>query len=148
MKFALKASGENQSPKKIWSASSPHLPEMASGLKLQWTKKSVSSKSMRPWQWSDQKKRRTKLDIRWSENGSSASKLFKVFFQLKFPAKRSSPNHKTIWNKVKCHGYPKLPGSVSNSYGECGGKVRAYVWSVKLNVCTHAARSQPTRPKG
>jgi len=112
MKFALKASGEKPKSKKTWSASSPHLPEMAPGMKLQWTKISqFEVHASMAVKWQKNEIQSTKLDIRWSENGSSASKLLKVV-SWSFPATKFTKPQKIIWNKVKYHGYPKLPGSV------------------------------------
>ena len=74
----------------------------------------VSSKSMHPWQWSDKK---TKFRVgSWIsvEVKTVVRRLsFSRFsFSWSFQQSEVHQTTKTIWNKVKCHGYPKLPGSV------------------------------------
>ena len=70
-----------------------------------WSKNhAVSSKSVRPWQWSDKAKFEVRDHHHWSEN--TAVRRLSL---LKLPAEVSHQATKTNWNKAKYHGYPTLP---------------------------------------
>ena len=114
---------------------------MASGMKLQWTQnQSVRS----PWVHGNevmQKKFRVRsLDIRWSENGNSASKRLKVF-SWSFPAKRRSPNHKNHMkqSEVPWLSYPEVFKTVTGSAAE--KYVRTYkVWNLTFAHTQYEAK--------
>ena len=147
----VKASGV--SPKKI-EVEVHHIcqEKLASGVKFPKSNHEVSSKSMRPWQWSDKNKRSEgPKTLKWKTrqfgvNVPEVQSWSFLKFQKNEVTKPQQNQTKTKWS------VPWLSTrSVLNSYGECCGKIRAVIrvrMKCETIFYTRAVRSQTTLPKG
>ena len=118
MKFALKASGENQRLRKTWSASSPHLPKMASGLKLQRTKnQSVRS----PCVHGSEVTTKTTYEVGSIEVKNTAVRCLSFFFKFTAEVFQQNEVHQTTkpyetkWSTMAILSCPEVFKTVTGS---------------------------------
>ena len=135
--------------------------KLASGVKFPKPKHEVSSKSMRPWQWSEKNEVTGSRPLKWNtavrpQRSWSSNLKFPEVFSKRRNQTTTKPNHnktKPKQNQTKTKwSIPWLSTrSVLNTYGECSGKyvhTYVYVWSVKLHFLHTCSTKSDYSAKG